>query len=178
MTIIPSDITDAINKKYYCEACSFEPRRKLDRIGRPFWVEQCTQCGDQGKTLKKDSLPCRVLESPVPFDEVLPEARAQARHEEFIAARDAAWEQDQRVREEAHAQYTQRYHDYLRTPQWRAKCTMVMRRDRGLCRGCLESPATVVHHLTYERIYQEPLFDLVALCRPCHARIHQKEGAA
>lgn len=178
MTIIPPEITDAINKKYYCESCSFEPRRKFDRTDRPYWVEQCTQCGSQGKTLKKDSLPCRVLESPVPFDETLREERDQARQKEFTDARDAVWEQDRREREEAHAQYTQRYHEYLRTPQWRAKARMVIRRDGGICRGCLEAPATEVHHLTYEHIYREPLFDLVALCRPCHEAISRKAGAA
>jgi 5-methylcytosine-specific restriction endonuclease McrA len=60
---------------------------------------------------------------------------------------------------------------YLRSPQWKAKAGMVMRRDGFVCQACLQNPATQVHHLTYDRWGHEPLFDLVAVCKPCHDTI-------
>jgi hypothetical protein len=33
--------------------------------------------------------------------------------------------------------------------------------------------AVDVHHQTYDRLYNEMCFDLVAVCRECHAKIHK-----
>ncbi len=33
-----------------------------------------------------------------------------------------------------------------------------------------------VHHLTYARLYDEMLFDLIAVCRDCHERLHPEHG--
>ena len=33
---------------------------------------------------------------------------------------------------------------------------------------------TQCHHLTYENVGEEFLFELVALCSDCHERLHQK----
>lgn len=38
-------------------------------------------------------------------------------------------------------------------------------------------PATEVHHLTYERVFQEHPSDLLAVCRQCHAEIHWRQPA-
>ena len=63
------------------------------------------------------------------------------------------------------------YAAYLRTPGWKDKASKVMRRDGRICR-CGDR-ADHVHHLTYERIGDERLTDLVAICDPCHAKIHR-----
>jgi predicted HNH restriction endonuclease len=36
----------------------------------------------------------------------------------------------------------------------------------------MENPATLVHHLHYETLFREMLFDLVAVCENCHSQIH------
>ena len=64
------------------------------------------------------------------------------------------------------------YEAYRRTPRWQVKRSKVMIRAKGLCEGCLDAPATVVHHLSYANIGDELLFQLVALCRPCHHKAH------
>lgn len=64
------------------------------------------------------------------------------------------------------------YQAYLGTNEWRKKRELVLNRAKGVCEGCGQRPATQVHHRTYERIFKEMLFDLVAICRECHAAIH------
>lgn len=60
---------------------------------------------------------------------------------------------------------------YLQSEEWREKREHVLRRDKRECQLCGEL-ARHVHHLTYERIYNEPLYDLVSLCASCHDMIH------
>jgi hypothetical protein len=40
--------------------------------------------------------------------------------------------------------------EYLQTNQWKTIRQKVLKRDNYLCQGCLEKPATEVHHKTYE----------------------------
>ncbi len=78
------------------------------------------------------------------------------------------------------------YAGYMKSEKWAEKRQKVMARARHLCEGCMERDAKVVHHLTYEHIGDELLFELVALCPDCHARCHpernpdaaKKEGGA
>ena len=72
------------------------------------------------------------------------------------------------------------YHRYLQSPQWQRKRQLVLKRANGICEGCGLNKATQVHHLTYERIGDEMLFDLVAVCDQCHDEVHDSEarGAA
>jgi hypothetical protein len=67
------------------------------------------------------------------------------------------------------------YHAYLQTGAWREKSRKVLRRD-PTCTACGDAPSKQAHHLTYGRIYREPLFDLVGVCRPCHVALHSDEA--
>jgi hypothetical protein len=67
------------------------------------------------------------------------------------------------------------YEDYLKSDEWKARRASIFKRDGKKCQSCLSEEATEVHHLTYERIFSEPLFDLVAICRPCHEKLHRKK---
>ena len=64
------------------------------------------------------------------------------------------------------------YAAYLRTDDWQRKRARVLHRANGICEGCLERPATEVHHTTYDHRGNELLFELVALCRDCHLKAH------
>lgn len=79
--------------------------------------------------------------------------------------------------ERARSEWMSNYNAYLQTPKWRAKREAVMRRDEHLCQACLSARATDVHHLTYSHLFDEPLFDLIAVCRPCHDRITAMDRA-
>lgn len=80
----------------------------------------------------------------------------------------------QAAAERAQADNRADYDDYLRSPAWKRKTAKIMERARNQCEGCLSRPAEDVHHLTYAHIYNEFAFELVALCRECHARYHGK----
>lgn len=64
------------------------------------------------------------------------------------------------------------YGAYLHGEKWAEKRRKVLARCNGRCEGCGNAKATVVHHLTYEHVYDEFLFELVGLCQKCHDRIH------
>jgi len=68
-----------------------------------------------------------------------------------------------------------KYDEYLQSDKWRFdKREPVLVRDNYECQAnlaCCTQDATQVHHTTYEHVFDEPLFDLVAVCRECHEEI-------
>ena len=68
------------------------------------------------------------------------------------------------------------YNDYLASEEWRIKRFTVLERDGFLCQKCLVRHATQVHHLSYDRVGDEALDDLVSLCGGCHTKIHLRKG--
>ena len=58
------------------------------------------------------------------------------------------------------------------TAAWQERRKKVFKRCNRICEGCGVNPATEVHHLTYKRVCNEMLFDLVGICGTCHDMIH------
>lgn len=67
---------------------------------------------------------------------------------------------------------SERYAAYLQSSEWRDRVRLVRNRSGGVCERCGLADHEHTHHLTYERLYHEPLTDLVGVCRECHATIH------
>ena len=88
----------------------------------------------------------------------------------------AKWqiESQQRAIERArqNAEWWAWYNAYLLTPEWKRKRDLVMRRANRVCEGCGINSAIQVHHLTYEHVGNELLFELVAICHECHQIVH------
>ena len=83
-----------------------------------------------------------------------------------------SWNRDQRLRKLGFENYAA----YMTSPEW----AEVKRRYRASlrpqnCGLCDTSEDLHLHHLTYERVGQEELADLVALCAPCHRMLHALE---
>lgn len=76
------------------------------------------------------------------------------------------------------ADFNRIYPEYLKSDDWRAKRAIVLERDNNTCQACLRAPATQVHHKSYERVFDEPLFDLESVCDECHGKIHDKRTDA
>tara|TARA_R110000868_G_scaffold285682_2_gene546136 strand:- start:2653 stop:3003 length:351 start_codon:yes stop_codon:yes gene_type:complete len=74
-------------------------------------------------------------------------------------------------REKERLQKKHDYEKYLMSSEWAKKRMQTMDRDNWKCVIC-GNEAEVVHHLTYERIFNESLNDLVSLCTECHQREH------
>ena len=70
----------------------------------------------------------------------------------------------------AEDEFWQEYKKYLSSDKWKAKRKAVIKRD-VICQACLSRPAKQAHHLTYSHVFDEPLFDLVGVCVPCHDKI-------
>lgn len=62
--------------------------------------------------------------------------------------------------------------EYLVSAEWAERRSLVLHRAGGICEGCRSRKASVVHHLNYDHVGNELLFELVALCRACHDRCH------
>ena len=52
--------------------------------------------------------------------------------------------------------------------EWALKRQAVRQRSGNRCERCKRRKMQSVHHLTYERLGNERLEDLLAVCNPCH----------
>jgi 5-methylcytosine-specific restriction endonuclease McrA len=86
------------------------------------------------------------------------------------------WARQSAERQEENRRWHQWYDEYLASDRWRQRRHLVFERSKGMCEGCRIIPATQVHHLTYERVGDEMLFDLVAICDECHHKIQRSSG--
>ncbi len=66
----------------------------------------------------------------------------------------------------------EKYNAYLATEEWAERRRRVIDRCGGTCEGCRNRPVEHVHHLTYDHVGNELLFELVGLCLRCHRVAH------
>lgn len=140
--------------------------RKHTANGLTQFTYQCKTCGQIDRT-RTGAGPWVVkpagvdLESLPLWDEQLQQCgvnAAKLQAEAARAERDEAW--------------WAAYSAYLLTPEWRRRRAKALERDGYLCQGCLEAVACEVHHITYERLFNELICDLVSLCHDCHQQCH------
>lgn len=157
-------------------------RRRVIGGGTTVYAHQCERCGRLvGKWVKKER---------VTNPDALPEwnddlATRWQKGESEYAVTYRKWRVSQvgveafaKVDDTANERLTlfrETYSGYLNSEPWRIKRSIVMRRADGVCEGCGVNNATQVHHLTYDRVGKEMLFDLVAICESCHKSIHGAE---
>lgn len=134
---------------------------------------QCKNCGDVSANSiggyskeQREKLPS--------LDQVKREGR-QGKWGEMVKS---FWNKvsDKRAQQQALEQQKRKhqYNAYLNSPVWKAKRLLVLKRDNYLCQCCLDAYAIQVHHKSYQFVDlkgNEPAFDLVAICVPCHDKI-------
>lgn len=64
------------------------------------------------------------------------------------------------------------YHEYLKSDAWKDKRRLVIHKQGDICQGCLNAAIDDIHHLSYDNLGDELLFQLVGLCRNCHKKTH------
>lgn len=143
-----------------CEHETTELRRRVVANGAIQYVHQCLTCG---KSMNQPVAHSKVRGNPPAFDEAL--------EGEYIERRAAEFDAYHAARK---AEFDGEYGVYLRSPEWAKRRALVMKRCGGVCEGCMERPATQVHHLTYDHVGDELLFELVGICRECHEKVHAK----
>ena len=155
----------ALDEKYSCEHEHKELRKRVYPSGAIHYVMQCQRCGARASNALRKA---KGVEPPA-FDLELERRWKEA----WEAERSAIWDAYKRDETSRHAAYRDKYHDYLASPEWKARRAKVLERCKGICEGCAEQPASDVHHLTYMHVGEEFLYELVALCRECHGRAHE-----
>lgn len=162
----------SVHREAECPHRQKERRKKILNDGRSDIKDQCLVCGAPVGSSKSHTE--ENLASP-PWDHTLMTAYAERRTAERNTicreALDAQAVKDAELDQQS-SDWQAEYRAYLRTPAWQQKRVKVFERAKGICEGCGEVPATVVHHLTYSHMGDELLFQLVALCRPCHDKAH------
>jgi hypothetical protein len=63
------------------------------------------------------------------------------------------------------------YERYLQSPRWRTLARAVQMRAKGKCEICRRVHGVECAHLTYERIFHEPIDDLLWVCKKCHREL-------
>jgi 5-methylcytosine-specific restriction endonuclease McrA len=72
--------------------------------------------------------------------------------------------------------YSKKYLNYMKSKKWRNLRIRVAKRDRFICQRChrYTPKGFNIHHLSYERLGNERLSDLILLCPKCHKKTHRK----
>jgi hypothetical protein len=78
------------------------------------------------------------------------------------------WNRGGRVR----TRHSDLYQQTMRSPDWRRRRRGALRRARFRCQSCGVRGPLEAHHLTYTHLGRELPGDLLAVCRACHARLH------
>lgn len=133
--------------------------RKRNSRGKPMYKMMCHTCGYAGgNALSHRYVRLNYSISKIPaFDE----NKSNMLWAVYKKKRNDDWKE--------------KYPAYLQTQEWKIKREEVFRRDNYLCQFCHHYSATQVHHLSYDNIFNEPLEDLVAICRTCHDKHHNKK---
>ena len=66
------------------------------------------------------------------------------------------------------------YMRYLQSPRWRTLARAVRMRAKGKCEICLRADGEECAHLTYDRIFNELMTDLLWLCKNCHRELDER----
>jgi len=65
------------------------------------------------------------------------------------------------------------YGFYLLSEEWQEKRDSIQDFCEGICMECNDVHGNILHHETYENIFEEPLDDLLWVCKRCHNKIHR-----
>lgn len=161
---------EPLNLSADCIHSKIEIRRFLQSNGIWIAVQQCPYCGRKLGSVKKSSV--QDFESLPVFDQKLLDEKTKEREQQWDARRQARLQEYEEQRQQEYAQWQQKWREHLESDYWKKIRQKVFRRANFICEGCGVNRATQVHHLTYDRLGCEMMFDLVAICKPCHKVIH------
>lgn len=158
-----------------CQHPEFVLCKRIIANGALQYWRQCVECGT-GTAVARNRLTPSELDTPHTWDDTL----STRYYAEASRRRTEAWNRKQQERIEQENQTSREwwtaYNRYLQSPQWKERRQRVLERDNYLCQGCLTRRATQVHHLTYERVGNEMMFDLISICTPCHDALHEDKS--
>jgi len=80
------------------------------------------------------------------------------------------------IKEEKLVKFKTKKKNYLESDAWQNIRKKILNRDNNKCVVCGTSSNLDIHHITYERVGNEDVDDLVTVCRKHHNEIHKKYG--
>ena len=159
---------EAITKRglvFHCCHSVRDLRFKVSIDGVKMFAWQCMGCGRHADAfLKWVKVPEDRRDSVPPWDKEI-EKRWQE-------DRDRQAQFDRRADDIERERRRSEYESHLRSDKWNDIRRRVIERSGGICEGCRMNRGQHVHHLTYDHLGNELLFELVFLCRQCHELIH------
>jgi DNA-directed RNA polymerase subunit M/transcription elongation factor TFIIS len=144
----------------FCNHDYLITKREMKNGALSFWL-QCPKCGHAPSAVSKSKLSYEQIANAKRFDSDGPEKFYRKYHEYGLAYDDAK-------KQTFEAEWWAWYEKYLLSPIWIEKREQVLERDNGICKACGKEKAKQVHHLTYEHVGSEYLFELIAVCMNCH----------
>lgn len=132
------------------------------------YYKQCLCCGYSDKIqVKKPEIPNEKFNSDLYqiFNKKLSSTVSDLQFQSYKT------QQENRKNE-----WLKEYSVYLQSPKWLIKRKKVLERDNHICQACLTRKATQVHHTTYRHVGDEPLFELVSVCKECHDKITELDN--
>jgi len=63
---------------------------------------------------------------------------------------------------------------YILSKRWKILRKKVLSRDNHNCQFCNSKKNLIVHHITYNNLYNETLDDLITICSKCHMKFHRE----
>lgn len=170
-----SAIHQHVQEEFQCDHPSAIVTRFVKSNGTVEFRSQCQACGQGVKAIRKSELTRRQMDEAPAFDSDLKAEWYRRRDELFRELQAEAMARDEAERGEADRAWWDRYHRHLNSVEWAWRRNSVLRRAGYTCEGCLNAKATQVHHLSYDMLGRELLFDLVALCERCHDAAHGRK---
>lgn len=154
----------------------WEYRYHIGESARVNLFSQCISCGKKGEvgSLKHSTVPFfkdRIKSGEInKYDLELLNTKSPT-FEKYNAYRTLKQKVDKNIENAKRKEF---YSQYMKSDKWKAIRLKVLKRDNYLCQACLEAPAQDVHHITYENIGDELMYELLSVCRDCHFnRIHK-----
>lgn len=159
-------VRDALKGGCNCGGTQASMRKRRNSIGALSVALQCDQCGK--------SLTGSLSRHDFPFYSDFPEWDGDKREAWWKAVQER-WEAEHaaaRARIITPDQKREEYREVRNTPEWRRFRQAVLARAGFKCEACGKAPAEQAHHLTYAFGLFPPLWEMRAVCRPCHERLH------
>lgn len=154
-----------------CNTCTdntlWELRFRRASSGMQMFAYQCLLCGEKSSWIAKSRI--RDINAIQEIDDSI-------RAERYQRDRDM-WESK---RAEESRQWWENYNRYLQSQEWLRRRMAVLKRAQGRCEARVECDGDVaeqVHHTSYAHLGNEPMWELRAVCKPCHDRITEIDRA-
>lgn len=165
---------DVVRKIFSCNHIGTRLTVRQIKSG-PRRAHQCLRCGAMTNAPITDEHRAKSFSDLPSFNEDLKERFNQAQSDAYALASVVSLDKLQQQRNSKNRQWWDWYNQYTQSGQWQNRRQKVLERDSYRCQACLEKEATEIHHLNYDHVGNEPLFDLIAVCHSCHESITEMD---